>query len=199
MRKRSRFAALLAALAGAALALAACQPHQFTAATLEPAKPLADFELPAADGSTFRLSDHRGELLLVYFGYTFCPDVCPTTMLEARRAVEALGDDAENVRLVMVSVDPDRDTPDRLQEYVTNFHPTFMGARTTDLDALDAVLADFGAYYQIEEAPEGSDNYPVTHTASLFLVDREGRLRALFPYGATGQQIADDLRQLLRD
>jgi len=193
-------ALILGVLLLVALGAAACRPHEFAGTVLDPVKVLNDVELPATDGSTFRLGGEHDRLVLVFFGYTFCPDICPTTMLEARRAMEALGDDADEVQLVMVTVDPARDTPERLHEYVTNFHPSFLGLRTTDLDELDAILADFGAYYEIEELGSGGgENYLVTHTAALFLLDRRGDLREVFTYGASGEEIAADIRQFLRE
>lgn len=181
-----------------ALLVGGCRAHEYAGTVLEPPKPLEDFSLPDASGGTFRLSDYRGRFVLVYFGYTFCPDICPATLLEARDALRALGEDAGQVQVVMVSVDPERDTPAHLSQYLANFDPSFTGLRTTDPDALEAVLADFGAHYEREE-PAGGGSYLVTHTASLFLVDREGRLREVFGYGTPGEAIAADLRQLMRE
>lgn len=177
------------------LSVTACQPYQYAGTVLGPPTPLDDFTLPTADGGTFRLSDYRGQKVLVYFGYTSCPDICPTTVLEVRKAVEALGDEAQNVQFVMISVDPARDTPERLQQYMTNFHPSFIGLRTDDEQALDAVLQEFGAYYEIPEQDD-EENYLVNHTAALFLVDESGGLREVFSYGVTGEQIAEDIRHL---
>lgn len=198
MRRRSRFAALLAALVGAALALAACQPHQFTAATLEPAKPLADFELPAADGGTFRLSDHRGELVLVYFGYTFCPDICPTTMGDIRAAIADLPDDlAERVSVVFVTVDPVRDTPEALERYLGNFFDEAVTARTEDLDDLQAAADAFGVRFEIPEPDPTTPNYAVAHTAVTYVVDDTGTVVVEWPFGFERKPMTADLQALL--
>lgn len=183
-----------------ALGAAACRPHEFAGTVLDPVKALGEYRLPTADGGTFDLGGEQDQLVLVFFGYTYCPDICPTTMFEARRAMDALGDDAGDVQLVMVTVDPERDTPERLHEYVTNFHPSFRGLRTTDPAELDTILADFGAYYEIEETGSGGgENYLVSHTAALFLLDRQGDMREVFTYGATGEEIAADVRQFLEE
>jgi protein SCO1/2 len=180
------------------LALIACGPYEFKGATLDPPKPITDFTLPAHDGSEFRLSDHQDGLLLVYFGYTFCPDVCPATMYQIKRAMEELGDQADAVQVVMVTVDPARDTAEQFGSYVTNFDKRFLGLRTTDLDALDAILADFGAYYTIDELEEGGTDYLVSHTAAVFVLDGGGMVE-IFPYGTTGEDMASDLKHLLRE
>ncbi len=177
-----------------------CAPHQFSGAILEPPKQTNDFSLPATNGSTFTLSDYQGQIVLVYFGYTFCPDVCPTTMYQASRMMEILGNKADDIQLVMVTVDPERDTLEQLGRYVANFNDSFIGLRTTDLDQLDTIMADFGAYYQIEEEEEGSaTGYLISHTAAIFVLDREGQMREIIPYGTQAEEMAGDLRQLLKE
>ena len=195
MHKRLLLAALLALIL---LTLTACGPYEFKGATLEPPKPIADFTLPAHDGGEFRLSDHQDDLLLVYFGYTFCPDVCPATMYQIKRAMEALGDQADAVQVVMVTVDPERDSAEQIGNYVTNFDDRFLGLRTTDLETLDAVLADFGAYYTIEQPGEGETDYLVTHTAAVFVLEGS-QMVEIFPYGTTGEEMASDLTHILRE
>jgi protein SCO1/2 len=195
MHKRLR--TLPGLLALCMLAFTACGPYEYKGATLDPPKPISDFTLPAHDGSEFRLSEHRDKLLLVYFGYTFCPDVCPATMYQIRRAMEVLGDQADAVQVVMVTVDPSRDTAEQIGSYVTNFDERFLGLRTTDLETLDAILADFGAYYTIEEPQEGEGGYLVTHTAAVFVLE-DGALVEIFPYGTTGEDMASDLKHILR-
>jgi protein SCO1/2 len=180
------------------LAGVGCGPHQFSGAILDPPKPAQDFSLPSTDGSTFTLSDYQGQIVMVYFGYTFCPDVCPTTMYQVSRMMELLGSKADDVQVVMVTVDPERDTIEQLGRYVKNFDETFIGLRTTDLDQLDTIMADFGATYQIEEE-DSAGGYLISHTAAIFVLDREGRTREIIPYGTQAEEMADDLRQLLKE
>jgi protein SCO1/2 len=194
MLKRFGTAALLALTL---LALAACGSYEYKGATIDPPKPIADFTLPATDGSQFRLSEHQDGLLLVYFGYTYCPDVCPATMYQIERAMQELGDQADAVQVVMITVDPERDTAEQLGKYVTNFDERFLGLRTTDLETLDTIRADFGAYYIIEEPEDDGSDYSVTHSATVYVLESSGMVE-IFSYGTTGEDMAGDLKHLLK-
>lgn len=180
-----------------AVVITGCQPFKPVGTLLEPPMPLEDFALPDVEGGTFYLSDQAGRLVLIFFGYTTCPDICPATLAQVARAVEQLGSDAGQVRVVFVSVDPQRDTPEQIRTYLDAFNDSFVGLRTTDLAALDGVLQQFGAFYTIDPV-EGDSSYTVTHTSTLFVVDPEGRLREVISFGATADQIAADIRYLLR-
>jgi protein SCO1/2 len=158
----------------------------------EPAPALA---LTAFDGTRFALESEKGKLVLLYFGYTHCPDVCPTTMGDWARAKRALGERAERVRFVFVSMDPDRDTPELAQGYARQFDPSFVGlsGTTEEIEALKKA-------WSIAAYPEGDPrfgDYTVAHPAHTFVVDRQGRLRVLFPPGVSGEELAADLRKLL--
>ncbi|MCC6905385.1 MAG: SCO family protein, partial [Anaerolineae bacterium] len=165
------------------LLLAGCQPYQYTGAVLEPPKEIADFTLPATSGDTFTLSDYQGKLVLLYFGYTYCPDVCPATLFQIRQAYEALGDQAEDVQVVMITVDPQRDTPEQFGRYIANIHPSFVGLSTTDEALLQQIAADFGVYFELEPPDPETGGYVVNHTASVFLIDRQSRMLEVFMYG----------------
>lgn len=176
--------------------LTSCQaaPH---GTLIDPPLAVEPVTLERADGGTFTLGVQDGPLL-VYFGYTYCPDVCPTTMLELRKAYEALGDRAEGVQVAMVTVDPERDTAEKLARYVRNFNPAFIGLRTDDAAALEALLADFGAYRELEAPPpDDPDGYLVSHTATVYLVQGDA-VQELFSYGTAGKDIAADVRRALR-
>ena len=158
----------------------------------EPAAPLA---FTAHDGTHFNLGSEKGKIVLVYFGYTHCPDVCPTTMSGWARAKRALGDEAADVRWVFVSMDPDRDTPELAQQYAKQFDPSFIGLTGT-AEEIDALERAWG----ISAYPEGDireGNYTVAHPAHSFLVDRDGKLRYLYEPGVSGEDLAEDLRKLL--
>ena len=158
--------------------------------------PVADFELTAHTGSRVSLSDFRGKLLVLYFGYTFCPDICPTTLYELNQATEILGANAAEVQIAMVSVDPLRDTPEQLAEYVTYFNPNFLGMTGT-LEEIAFAATEFGIYF---EQHNGTDaiGYLVDHTSSMVVLDRAGNLRLVLPFGTAGADIASDLRNLLK-
>ena len=180
-----------------AVALAACGERPWHGIVLEPptaAPPLVVAGASAVPATRFSLAEARGAAVLLYFGYTHCPDVCPTTLADWARARRALGGDTLGVRWVFVSVDPTRDTPDDAAAYARQFHPAFEGTALTDAE-LAPVLRD----WSIAAYPEGdprTPDYTVAHPAHSFVVDAEGRLRLMIPPGVRGDSIALDLRRL---
>lgn len=147
------------------------------------------------DGSAADLAVFEGDVVLIYFGYTFCPDVCPTTLQMAARAIESIGDDGARVHLLMVSVDPARDPLDQLGNYVRGFDPTFRGVGGPESALADAA-ALYGIYYAAQE-PDANGFYLVDHTATLIGIDTEGRLVMLWNLDITAGYLADDLEALL--
>ena len=147
------------------------------------------------NGKPRTLADFRGKVVVVVFGYTQCPDVCPTTLAELSSAVKKLGPDGTRVQVLFVTVDPRRDTAELLRQYVPAFHPDFLGLRG-DAAATSQVTKDFHVYAQ-ERAGKTSDGYTVDHSAQTFAFDREGRLRLVFGYGLAPDAMASDLRILL--
>lgn len=190
-------------LVGAALlpALAGCEK------LFPPRKgPFQGIDVTGGDmGGELRLTDHhgkprsladfRGKLAVVSFGYTNCPDVCPTTLADLASAVRKLGADAQRVQVLFVSVDPKRDTPQLLSQYVPSFHPDFI-ALTGDEPAIEQVKKDFRVYSGIREG-KTPESYTVDHSGQVFVFDREGRIRLLFPPGMGAEAMAKDLRVLL--
>jgi protein SCO1/2 len=196
-RLRQRRPALIILSLAVLLALAGCaRPYQYHGLLLDSPKPAADFTLTGADGQPVSLSDLRGKLTVLYFGYTYCPDVCPTTLSDVAKAMKELGSKAEDVQFVMVSVDPERDTPERLNEYVTYFDPRFVGL-TGSPEEVAAAATPFGIFYQKHEGTAAT-GYLVDHTATLTVIDEEGRVRLVLPFGTAFQDIADDLAHLLK-
>jgi protein SCO1 len=163
---------------------------------VKPAAPL-DFRLTAHTGETVSLSDFRGKPVLLYFGYTYCPDVCPATMTELKWMMKELGSRADEVQVIMISVDPERDIPTQLSDYVTHFHPSFVGLTGTE-NELAQVREQMGIYVSKHEGTAVT-GYLVDHTATVQGLDKNGRLRLLFPFGTTGEEMASDLLRLLRD
>lgn len=170
-------------------------PRQFHGMLIESPPPLSDFTLASTTGEPMSLRDFRGKVVLLYFGYTFCPDVCPATMAELKRMMSELGRDAEDVQVIMISVDPQRDTLDKLGEYVTRFHPSFIGM-TGDESELLGITTQLGIYYAKHEGTP-TTGYLMDHTASVSVMDQDGRLRLVFPFGVTGEDMAADVRYLL--
>lgn len=185
-------------LAFAAIALTGCgQTYEFKGTAYPDGKAAQDFTLSAADGQTFRLSQHRGQVVLLFFGYTSCPDICPTTLAEAKQVLEGLGDDAGAVRFAFITVDPERDTPEKLAGYTAFFHPDIIGL-TGDPAELEQVRQAYGVVAEKEQLSESAVGYIVNHTARIFLIDPEGNLRLSYGFGTPPADILADLRHLLQ-
>jgi protein SCO1/2 len=151
-------------------------------------------ELTDHGGKPRRLEDFRGKAVVLFFGFTHCPDICPTTLADIAGSLKKLGPDAERVQVLVVSVDPERDTQDALAKYVTAFDPRFLGLRG-DLAATKKVASEFKIYF--EKRKQG-DGYTVDHSAQSYVIDPQGRLRLLVRHDRIVQDLADDLRTLLR-
>jgi protein SCO1/2 len=157
----------------------------------------ADFTLVAHTGKPASLADYRGQVRLLYFGYTHCPGICPTTLGEIHEALRQLGPErAGRVQVLFVSVDPKRDTSERLAAYLSHFSPSFLGL-TGSPEEVARVAAAYGVYVRITEGPTPAD-YIVDHTSMVIAIDETGIVRVLFPFGTPAPDIAADLRQVLR-
>jgi protein SCO1/2 len=187
----------LLALAATWVAGAFPRPYTFHGTQFEPVRPVADFTLTNQDGQPVRLSDYRGKLVVLFFGYTHCPDVCPTTLARLNQVMRALGDEAKAVQVLFVSVDPERDTPAVLKRFLSHFNPTFVGL-TGQAEAVAAVNTVFGVYVNQEEVGSAA-GYLVTHTARLYVIDRQGRLVLTYPADAQVEDIVADLKHLLEE
>ena len=191
---------LLGLLGLALCGLAAAAPAHgagFRAGAFEPPRPAPDFALTAAGGAEFRLSRARGQVIVLTFGYTDCPDVCPTVLAELAQMRARLGRDARRVQVAYVSVDPQRDTTERLRAYMRLFDDTFLGL-TGSVDQLDQVWKAYGISIARREIAGGGPNaYSVHHSASVYLIDTAGRLRVMAPFGTPVDDVVHDVRALL--
>lgn len=186
---------VVAVFAGLAFGFYFLRPHTFHGTVIQSPEPSFDFTLSGADGDV-SLSDFRGKMVLLYFGYTFCPDICPATLANVGQALRDLGTKADDIQVIMISVDPERDTPEKLAKYVRQFHPSFLGVTGTKAQ-LDEVTSLYGIFYQVTEGSDAT-GYLIDHTATLLVLDREGYLKLVFPFGVTSDEIADDLKYMLR-
>lgn len=177
--------------------LASCRlrPYAFHGTVMQSPEAAPDFHLMSNTGQRVSLEDFRGKLVMLYFGYTFCPDVCPATLVELAGAMDILGEDAEKVQVIMISVDPERDTPELLGEYVAHFDSDFLGVTGTP-EEIAALATLYGIYYEKHEGTAAS-GYLVDHTATVIVVDEKGHLKLIFPFGTTAQEIADDLAHMM--
>jgi protein SCO1 len=171
-------------------------PYSYHGEVQEPPPTAPDLSLTGADGKTLTLSDLRGKLVVLYFGYTFCPDVCPTTMAALAQAMRELGSRADEVQVIMVTVDPERDTPDKLNTYVRAFDPRFIGLSGTP-DQIAGAAEAFGVYYE-KHAGSSDTTYLVDHTATTTVIDKYGRIRLIWPYGTPPEELTADIDHLLR-
>ncbi len=189
---------LRATLVAAAIvtALGACsQAGSFNGVEVLPPSGAPALQLADASGGTFDLAAEKGNVVLLFFGYTHCPDICPTTLADWARVRQALGERADGVRFVFVSVDHDRDTPATADAYAKRFDPAFVGL-AADSATLASLQTGFGVT-SYREAPLASGGYTVAHSSQSFLVDRQGRLRLLYPFGATSTELVQDLERLV--
>ena len=155
-----------------------------------------DFSLTNQDGKPFNLRDVRGRAVLLFFGYTSCPDMCPMTMSRIMSALDRLGPDAAQVVTLFVSVDPKRDTPAVLKEYVGSFSTPLIGLTGTD-EEISRVTASYHASYELMQT--GSPNYLVNHTTAIFLIDKQGQLRQFFAYNEDPSTLAAALKSVLQE
>jgi len=156
-----------------------------------------DFSLLDPDGKVRTLADFKGKVVVMFFGYTQCPDVCPTTLTEMQQVMSILGPQSDKVQVLFVSVDPQRDTAAILKQYVPAFDPRFLGLRPTDDAALEKVAKDFKIYYK--KVPGTSlDSYTIDHTAGSYAFDPDGRLRLYIKHAQGPETLAHDLKELLK-
>ncbi len=156
-----------------------------------------DFSLVDPDGKVRTLADFKGKVVLMFFGYTQCPDICPTTLTEMQQVMALLGPQSDKVQVLFVTVDPERDTAAILKQYVPAFDPRFLGLRPADDAALEKVAKDFKIYYKkVPGTSPGS--YTMDHTAGSYAFDPEGRLRLYIKHAQGPETLAHDLKELLK-
>lgn len=171
-------------------------PYTFHGSVITPPSPVTDFSLQTANNESFRLSGQKGKIVLLFFGYTNCPDVRPTTLATFKQAHEKLGDAAQEVRFVLITADPDRDTPEKVAAYAARFNPEFIGL-SGSLSDLEPIWKELGVFVEKQDTGSAA-GYLVSHTASVYVLDQNGDLIMTFPYGTSAGDMADDLIQLLK-
>lgn len=167
------------------------------AGTFEPPREAPPFSLDGSNGKKLSLRDHLGKVVILQFGFTNCSKVCPVTLAHLTEAHKKLGSAARDVQLIYVTVDPGRDSPERLREHLAAFNPSFLGA-TGNPDELAAVRESYGVVAEQVVSRNEALGYEVNHSTSLYLVDRQGKLRGLVPFGTPTDDIVHDLELLLK-
>jgi len=169
---------------------------QLQGAVLNPPRVLENFSLMSTTGEEFTLSKHRGEVILIYFGYRACPDFCPTTFAELKRVYTDLNEPADQLKVVFVSIDPERDDLESLTYYTTAFHKDFIGLRSDDQE-LENLMNQFGVVAEKRILGESALAYLYDHTATLFLINPKGELEVQYLYGTPYRNIVNDVRLIL--
>ncbi len=180
------------------LPVSATEQAALKSGTFDPPRAAPEFTLPASTGKEFKLDSQRGKVVVLGFGFSHCPDVCPVTLAVLAQARKQLGELAEQMQVVYVTVDPERDTPERLREYLASFDQSFIGVSgaPAQLKKLREAYGILAARAENKDAPDG---YVVHHSTYIYLIDRTGLLRALVPFGKPAADIAHDIKILLQE
>lgn len=185
----------MALVLGVLAGCSAPERPQFRSTDITGADYAKDFALNDPSGQLRHLGDFKGKVVTVFFGYTHCPDVCPTTLATMAEVVRQLGPEGNRVQVIFVTVDPERDTPELLKQYVPAFHPGFLGL-SADPATTAAVARDFKVFFK-KQGDVAGGNYTVDHSAGTYVFDPQGRLRLYVKHGEAADVIAADIRQLL--
>jgi len=181
-------------LAGGVLLSTRLHPYAYAGNSLAKPLPAYDFSLTGSDQKLYHLSDLHGKLVLLFFGYTSCPDECPTTTAILESVLDQLGSRAGEVQVVMVTVDPQKDSPQVLQAYFTKFGGRILGL-TGDLGTITQTAKQYGVFFQKQTAADGT--YSIQHTLLLELIDRQGNIRVIYPYNTPVESISADVAYML--
>lgn len=173
----------------------ALRPYVFHGTLFQSPEPAPNFTLTSHNGQPVSLSDYRGKAVLLYFGYTTCPDICPTTLAELHIALQQLGSRAKDVQVMMITVDPERDTVPVLAEYMPHFNADFIGL-TGEPEQIAEIATYYGVAYE-RSTEESALGYLVNHTATVMAIDRKGYVRVIFPFNTPAADIAADVDYLL--
>lgn len=186
---------ILLGLVGVYLLLDTQRAYTFRGSLIDPAVEAPQFELTDVDGNPFQLRDLDDQVVIVFFGYTSCPDVCPVTLTDFMRIRSQLGKNEDKVSFVFITVDPERDTPDRMKRYLTNFDSEIIGL-TGQPEDLAQVWASYGVY-QEKSSLSSEENYLVDHSSRIYIIDQDGNLLLTYLFGTENKAIAEDVRYLI--
>lgn len=189
----NRVLALLLLLIIGAPAIDRAEGADFKAGVFSPPRLAPEFSLAGSDGAELKLSRYRGKVVLLGFGFTHCPQVCPTTLALLAQARKKLGTAGNEMQVVYITVDPERDNAERMRQYLSSFDPTFVGGTGTP-NQLSAVRKNFGI---VANKVASAGGYSVDHSSSIYIIDRDGNLRAMMPYGRNADDFAHDVKILL--
>jgi protein SCO1/2 len=197
MKRTFSFHILLSIVVGL-FVMTSCTSYEFKGATIEPPDVAVDFTLTDQNSNTFRLADQRGKVVVIFFGYTNCPDICPATMSDMQVVMNRLGDQRDQLKVVFITVDPERDTSERLQRFIGMFNQDIIGL-TGDQATLSSVYKAYGAGATRRDLPDSALVYAMDHTATSTIIDKQGQRRLLFGFGTSVDDMFSDLSALINE
>jgi len=171
--------------------------YEYQGSLIDPPVPAADFALIDQNGNPYRLRSRNGNIILIFFGYTNCPDVCPVTLSEFKNIKKTLGEKSAGIDYVFITVDPERDSQESLRKYLSRFDPDFIGL-SEDRSVLEQVWADYGVYQEQKETGSAI-GYLVDHTSRTYVIDSEGNWKLTYPFGIESKKIIQDLNHMLQE
>jgi len=177
------------------LCASAASAQQFKGGVFDPPRPAPAFALPASSGTPVKLADYRGKVVVLEFGFSHCPAVCPVSLASLTQARQLLGARGKDVQVLFITVDPARDTPERLRTYLAQFDPSFVGISGSEAQ-IAQLLKDYGIS-AAKHPVKGTNEYSMSHSSYLYFLDRQGRQRSMMPFGRPAADIAHDLAILL--
>jgi protein SCO1/2 len=180
-----------------AIAVSCSRPDAgFKSGVFDPPREAPNFQLDGSDGSDISLQEYRGKVVAIAFGFSHCPRICPVSLAHLSEVAQKLGERAKDLQVLFITVDPERDSPARLREFLDYFNPAFRGA-TGKPEKLSAVEKEYGVIAERVASEDAKLAYEVHHSSSIFLIDRAGKLRVLVPFGRSAQDLLHDVRELL--
>lgn len=200
MNIRRAFILGIAVLAGIGIVYATmtyARPYAYQGSLIDPPVLAPNFTLVDQHGQSFRLDEQKGNVVLIFFGYTHCPDVCPVTLTDFKEIKAQLDNQSKDVIFLFITADPQRDTPEQLEDYLENFDSEFIGL-TEEQNLLEQVWQDYGVYQAKVESGD-SENYLVDHSARTYVIDKMGNLRLTYLFGTSSEVIAEDVIHLLKE
>ncbi|MDZ4721438.1 MAG: SCO family protein [Roseiflexaceae bacterium] len=180
------------------LALSSCGTHEFRGQLLDAPTAATDFTIIDQNGQPFQLSAQRGKLVALFFGFTHCPDVCPTTLSDMKAIRQRLGSDAEKLQVVFISIDPERDTPELVNRYAKAFDPSFIGLSAPQA-TLEPLYQAYGVTAIKRELPNSALGYTMDHSTYIYIIDTAGKYRMIFPFDMPIDDITSDLSYLIKN
>lgn len=199
-RQRGRLSSVVTQFGALVLLLltGCAAPVTLKGTTLDPSGPAPNFTLTDHRGQPFTLSEQTGKVMVLYFGFASCPDICPAELSSLAAAMRELGSDAESIQVALVSLDPERDTPERLAQYVSAFDPRFIGLHG-DEATLEPIIRDYGVFRERRELPDSALQYTIDHSGFVYMIDKSGRWRSVMAGGGPVADLVHDMRALARE